>query len=156
VEDRIQSLLRVDGRRPVDAYHREMNIVMCKRCGMARDASGLKKALGEIRVLRDAFWSDVKVPGAGDDINQELEKAVRVADFLELAELITRDALARNESCGGHFREEYQTEEGEALRDNENFQHVAVWEYAGEDSDPVRHIEPLVFERVTPTQRSYK
>jgi succinate dehydrogenase / fumarate reductase flavoprotein subunit len=116
----------------------------------------LTSAITRIGALRERFWSEVRVPGTGGELNQELEKAARVADFLELGELIARDALAREESAGGHFREEFQTEEGEARRDDENFQHVAVWESAGDGVEPIRHIEPLEFDTVTPTQRSYK
>jgi succinate dehydrogenase / fumarate reductase flavoprotein subunit len=123
---------------------------------MSRTEKGLAESIDKIRALRAEFWSDVKVPGVGGDLNQELEKAGRVADHLELAELMCRDALKRNESCGGHFREEYQTEEGEALRDDENFTNVTVWEYKGEDSEPTPHVEDLEFETVQPTQRSYK
>jgi len=123
---------------------------------MARNEAGLKKALGLIPELRQRFWENVKVPGSGDDLNQSLELAGRVADFLELGELMCRDALERRESCGGHFREEWQTPEGEALRDDQNFCHVAAWEYTGEQSAPMRHIEPLAFENVHLATRSYK
>ena len=123
---------------------------------MARTEAGLKKALQRIPELREAFWKDVKVVGSGEDLNQSLELAGRVADFLELGELMCLDALERRESCGGHFREEYQTPEGEALRDDENFCHVAAWEYAGEGKTPIRHVEPLSFENVHLSVRSYK
>jgi succinate dehydrogenase / fumarate reductase flavoprotein subunit len=123
---------------------------------MARNASGLRHALEKIPEIREEFWQNVNVPGSGEELNQSLEKAGRVADFLELGELMCLDALAREESCGGHFREEHQTEEGEAKRDDERFCHVAVWEYAGEGKAPVRHIEPLNFEFVHLAQRSYK
>jgi len=123
---------------------------------MSRNEKGLSEAIDKIRALKAEFWSDVRVPGDGESLNQELEKAGRVADLFEVAELMCRDARHRNESCGGHFREEYRTDEGEALRDDENFTNVTVWEYKGEDSDPEAHVEDLVFETVQPTQRSYK
>ncbi len=123
---------------------------------MARSKKGLETALQKIPALREEFWKDVTVLGANEEINQSLEKAGRVADFLELGELMCRDALEREESCGGHFREEYQTEDGEALRDDEKFCHVAVWEYQGPGRKPLRHQEPLVFENVRLSQRSYK
>ncbi len=156
VDGRIRKVLAVRGTRTVDDFHRELGRIVWDKVGMARNREGLEEAIREVRKLREAFWHDVRVPGENGELNQELEKALRVADFLELAELMARDALAREESCGGHFREEHQTEEGEALRDDERFAHVAVWEYRGEDAEPKRHVEPLVFEVVTPTQRSYK
>jgi succinate dehydrogenase / fumarate reductase flavoprotein subunit len=156
VEARTAKLLGVGGSRTVDSLHRELGMLMLDECGMSRTAPGLTAAIEKIRALRETFWSDVRVPGEGADLNQELEKAGRVADHLELAELMCRDALQRNESCGGHFREEYQTEEGEALRDDQNFTNVTVWEHGGEDAPPRRHTEDLVFETVHPTQRSYK
>jgi succinate dehydrogenase / fumarate reductase flavoprotein subunit len=156
VSGRTEKLLAISGSRSVDSLHRELGMLMLDECGMARNEKGLKEAIEKIRALKAEFWSDVRVTGEGSELNQELEKAGRVADFFELAELMCRDALERNESCGGHFREESQTEEGEALRDDENFTNVTVWEYTGEDSEPVAHVEDLVFETVTPTQRSYK
>jgi succinate dehydrogenase / fumarate reductase flavoprotein subunit len=123
---------------------------------MARNEAGLEKALERIPKLRSEFWDNVMVPGDAKDLNQTLERANRVADFLEFGELLVRDALERRESCGGHFREESQTEEGEAKRDDENYCHVAAWEHQGDDEAPTRHVEPLVFERVPLTQRSYK
>jgi len=156
VDGRIRKVLAVRGTRTVDDFHRELGRIVWDKVGMARNREGLEEAIREVRKLREAFWHDVRVPGENGELNQELEKALRVADFLELAELMARDALAREESCGGHFREEHQTEEGEALRDDERFAHVAVWEYRGEDAEPKRHVEPLVFEVVTPAQRSYK
>ena len=129
---------------------------MWEECGMARNDAGLKRALAKIPELRAEFWENVKVLGASDNINQELEKAGRVADFLELGELVCLDALHRTESCGGHFREESQTEEGEALRDDEHFAYVAAWEFGGQNAQPVLHREPLVFENVELAQRSYK
>ncbi len=156
VQKRLDKIMAVKGTKTVDTFHRELGKIMWDKVGMSRNEAGLKDAIKQIQELRAEFWDNVRVPGDQHNINQELEKAGRVADFLELGELIARDALARDESAGGHFREEHQTEGGEALRDDEHFQHVAVWEFTGEDSEPVRHIEPLEFERVTPTQRSYK
>ncbi|HUK12085.1 MAG TPA: FAD-binding protein, partial [Thermoanaerobaculaceae bacterium] len=156
VADRTRRLLDAKGHRTVDAFHRELGSILWERCGMSRTAAGLQQAIGEVRALRDAFWRDVRVPGLGSDLNQELEKAGRVADYFELGELMCRDALERNESCGAHFREEYQTPEGEARRDDERFCHVAVWEHAGDDKPAVRHAEPLEFEAVHLAQRSYK
>jgi succinate dehydrogenase / fumarate reductase flavoprotein subunit len=129
---------------------------MWDKCGMARNAAGLRQAMARIPELREAFWRDVNVPGSHAELNQALEKAGRVADFLELAELMCRDALHREESCGGHFREEHQTPDGEALRDDAHFAYVAAWEYAGEGREPVLHREPLDFEYVHLAQRSYK
>lgn len=153
---RLEKLVAVKGNRSVDSFHRELGLEMLDKCGMSRTAEGLKEARQKIRALREQFWNEVRVPGEMNGLNPELEKAARVADFLELAELMCVDALERNESCGGHFREEYQTPEGEALRNDAEFQHVAAWEYTGPGKDPVRHEEPLVFEFVTPSQRSYK
>ena len=149
-------LLDIKGSRTVDSFHRELGKLMWDKCGMARNAAGLREALARIPELREEFWRDVNVPGSGAELNQALEKAGRVADFLELAELICRDALHREESCGGHFREEHQTEEGEARRDDERFAYVAAWEYAGRDTEPRLHREPLHFEYVHLAQRSYK
>jgi succinate dehydrogenase / fumarate reductase, flavoprotein subunit len=151
-----KKLLAVKGKRTVDSFHRELGKIMWELCGMARTAEGLTKALQLIPPLRDEFWRNVNVPGSDVELNQALEKAGRVADFLELAELLCRDALHRNESCGGHFREEYQTPDGEALRDDQNFAYVAAWEYAGAGKDPILNKEPLVFENVKLSQRSYK
>ena len=156
VEARTERLLSINGSRTVDEIHRELGMVMLDKCGMSRNEKGLTDAIDKIRELKAEFWSDIKVPGTGEELNQELEKAGRVADLFELAELMCMDARQRNESCGGHFREEYKTEEGEARRDDENFTNVTVWEYKGEDSDPEAHIEDLDFETVEPTQRSYK
>ncbi len=152
----IQRLLGVNGQRTVDSFHRELGQILWEYCGMSRNEAGLKKALARIPELREEFWRNVNVLGANEEFNQCLEKAGRVADFLELAELMCWDALERNESCGAHFREEYQTPEGEALRDDANYAHVAVWEYQGEGRKPLRHTEPLTFEHVIPTVRSYK
>jgi succinate dehydrogenase / fumarate reductase, flavoprotein subunit len=149
-------LLSTKGTRTVDSYHRELGKIMWEYCGMARTAEGLKTALSQIPGLREQFWRDVKVLGTGEELNQSLEKAGRVADFLELAELLCLDALERNESCGGHFREEYQTPEGEARRDDEHYSYVAAWEYRGAGIRPALHQEPLTFEYVHPAQRSYK
>jgi succinate dehydrogenase / fumarate reductase flavoprotein subunit len=156
VEGRTKKLIEINGSRTVDSLHRELGLLMLDECGMARTEKGLTEAIDKIAALRAEFWSDVRVTGTGTELNQELEKAGRVADFFELAELMCRDALRREESCGGHFREEFQTEEGEALRDDENWTNVTVWEYTGEDSEPVAHTEDLEFETVQPTQRSYK
>jgi len=156
VQARVAKLLAVRGQRTVDDFHRQLGLVMWDHCGMARTNDGLKKARSRIQELRAEFWQNVRVPGTERDFNQSLEKAGRVADFLEFAELMILDALARQESCGGHFNEAYQTEENEAKRDDANFCHAAAWEFTGEDKDPVLHKEPLVFENVHLTQRSYK
>jgi len=156
VQERAAKLLAVRGRRTVDDFHRHLGLVMWDHCGMARNNDGLKKARSRIQELRAEFWQNVRVPGTERDFNQSLEKAGRVADFLEFAELMILDALARQESCGGHFNEAYQTEENEAKRDDANFCHAAAWEFTGEEKEPVRHEEPLVFENVHLTQRSYK
>ncbi|HET8762931.1 MAG TPA: fumarate reductase/succinate dehydrogenase flavoprotein subunit [Gemmatimonadales bacterium] len=156
VKERTRKLLAVNGTRSVDSFHRELGQLMWDKCGMARTAEGLSEALEQIPLLREQFWKDVRVLGSGEQLNQSLEKAGRVADFLELAELICRDALHRNESCGGHFREEYQTPDGEALRDDEHFAYVAAWEYKGDGHVPELHKEPLTFEHVHLAQRSYK
>ncbi|MGN9777393.1 fumarate reductase/succinate dehydrogenase flavoprotein subunit [Micromonospora sp. H33] len=154
VEDRIQRLLAVNGDRTVDSFHRELGQIMWEHCGMERSEAGLRKAIDEIRALREEFWQRVRIIGDGDGLNQSLEKAGRVADFFELAELMCIDALHREESCGGHFRAEHQTPDGEAQRDDERFAYVAAWEYGAEQ--PVLHKEDLKFEYVHPTQRSYK
>ncbi|MGW4112828.1 fumarate reductase/succinate dehydrogenase flavoprotein subunit [Actinosynnema sp. NPDC004786] len=155
VRGRVKTLLAVDGDRTVESFHRELGRLMWDECGMERDAAGLRKALERIPELREEFWARVKVPGDGERLNQELEKAGRVADFLELAELMCVDALHREESCGGHFRSESRTPDGEALRDDANFSYVAAWEYTGVGRPPVLHKEELVFEHVTPSTRSY-
>lgn len=149
-------LLSINGKRTVDDFHRELGNIMWEYCGMGRNDTGLMKARTLIQSLRGEFWENVKVPGIDKDINQSLERAGRVADFLEFAELMIIDALTRRESCGGHFNEAFQTEENEALRDDENFCHVSAWEYTGKDKDPLLNKEPLVFENVKLTQRSYK
>ncbi len=155
VRERISRLLGVGGRHSVDHFHKELGKIMWNKCGMSRNQQGLEEAISEIRALREEFWKDVRVPGGADELNPELEKAGRVADFLELGELVCVDALYRRESCGGHFREEYQTEEGEALRDDEHFCHVAAWEYKENGAFDL-HAEPLNYEVMHPTQRSYK
>ena len=149
-------LLSVRGREPVSHFHKRLGQILWQHCGMARNRAGLEAALGEIPALREEFWANGLVPGTGDSLNQSLERAVRVADFLELGELLCRDALAREESCGCHFREEHQYPDGECMRDDENFAHVAAWEYAGEGSAPVRNAEPLSYETVKMSVRNYK
>jgi succinate dehydrogenase / fumarate reductase, flavoprotein subunit len=158
VEARTRRLLGINGKRSVDSFHRELGLLLWDKCGMARNAAGLREALERIPALREEFWCDVRVPGDGEEFNQSLERAGRIADFLEFAELMCTDALTRDESCGGHFREEHQTPDGEALRDDENFADVFAWEYQGNGSvaAPKLHREPLVFETVELTQRSYK
>ena len=148
--------MNASGKHSVDYYHKKLGKIMWNKCGMARNAQGLQEALDEIKELREDFWANVKVPGAAEGKNAELEKAGRVADFLELGELFAKDALHRNESCGGHFREEYQTEEGEALRDDENFKYVAAWEYKGNPRDAQLHKEELDFKNIELKTRSYK
>jgi succinate dehydrogenase / fumarate reductase flavoprotein subunit len=152
---RLDKLFSIDGTRTADSFHRELGTLLWDYCGMGRNEGGLRKALDRIPELREEFWQSVKVPGSGQELNQQLEKANRVADFLEFAELMALDALVREESCGGHFREEYRTEEGEAQRDDENFSHVAAWEYGGPEQGPVLHKEALEFDYVHLTQRSY-
>jgi succinate dehydrogenase / fumarate reductase flavoprotein subunit len=156
VEGRIQRLLSIDGTRTVDSLHRELGQVCQDYCGMSRNGAGLEKAVGDIAALRDEYWRNVKVLGANEELNQALEKAGRVADYFELAELMCRDALDRQESCGTHFREEFQTPEGEALRNDEDYAYVSAWEYRGEGEKPVLHKESLEFDNVPPSQRSYK
>jgi len=156
VRDRIEKLMAGDGKHSVDHYHKILGKIMWNKCGMSRNAKELEEAIHEIAALREEFWQHVRVPGTADSKNAELEKAGRVADFLELGELFAKDALNRNESCGGHFREEYQTEEGEALRDDENFMFVSAWEYKGEPKDAVLHKEQLEYENIEVKTRSYK
>ena len=153
---RIDKLLGVNGKRTAVAFHRDLGKILWNNCGMARNAKGLTDAISAVRELRGRFWKEVKVVGGADEFNQGLERAGRVADYMEFAELLCRDALEREESCGGHFREEHQTEENEARRDDEKFSHVAAWEFKGDGADPVRHKEELKFEHVKLTQRSYK
>jgi succinate dehydrogenase / fumarate reductase flavoprotein subunit len=158
VRAKIDNILRVNGSRSLDSIHRELGTLLWNKCGMARNAEGLREALAKIPELRDEFWRTVRVPGKGQDFNQSLERAGRVADFLEFAELMCIDALERDESCGGHFREEHQTPDGEALRDDDKFATVFAWEFQGNGqiAAPKLHREPLHFETVHLTQRSYK
>ena len=153
---RNETLLGVNGKKTVESLHRDLGKIMWDNCGMSRNKKDLESAITSIKELKKEFWNNVFVPGKDTELNPELEKAGRVADFIELGELMIHDALDRNESCGGHFREEYQTSEGEALRDDDNYTFVSAWEYQGEDSTPKRHKEDLNFKEVTPTQRSYK
>lgn len=155
VADRINQLMNIKGRQTVESFHKRLGKIMWDKCGMARNAAGLQQAIDEIRALKKEFWSDVRIPGIVEEMNPELDKANRVADFIELGELMCIDALNRNESCGGHFREESQTEEGEAKRDDENFAYVAAWELKGEHNWEL-HKEELSFEVAKPSQRSYK
>ncbi len=156
VKAQINTLLNAKGNKTVDEFHRELGKIMWEYCGMSRSAEGLKFAKAKIKEIRAEFWKNVKITGTNEELNITLEKALRVADFLELGELMVTDALNRNESCGGHFREEYQTEEGEARRDDENYAYVAAWEYTGAEQEEVLHKEQLIFENVKLTQRSYK
>jgi succinate dehydrogenase / fumarate reductase flavoprotein subunit len=156
VQARIDKLFAVKGDETVDSFHRRLGHIMWHYVGMARNKEGLEKAIKEIQELRKEFWQRVKVPGEKTGMNVELEKALRVADFLEQGELMALDALTRNESSGGHFREEYQTEEGEALRDDVNFKHVAAWEYMGDDKPAKLHKEELKYENIEVKQRNYK
>jgi succinate dehydrogenase / fumarate reductase flavoprotein subunit len=154
-EDQLRMLLSVDGDRTPDSFHKEIGELLWDQCGMARTDEGLRKALDRIPQIREEFWRRIKVPGSGEQLNQALEKANRVIDYLELAELLCLDALHRTESCGGHFREESQTAGGEAARQDDEFSYAAAWEYTGTGTAPVLHKEDLVFEYVHPTQRSY-
>ena len=156
VDEQVRKMLSVNGNRTVDDIHRELGRVLWDNCGMARTEQSLTKALSEIPAIRDEFWKNVRVLGENETRNQSLEKAGRVADFIEFGELMVLDALHRNESCGGHFREEYQTDEGEALRDDEHFSYVAAWEFNGVGAEPTLHKEPLEFEYAHPSTRSYK
>jgi succinate dehydrogenase / fumarate reductase flavoprotein subunit len=156
VKGRIDRLMNVKGKKTVDDFHRDLGLLLWDKCGMGRNDAGLRDAIKKIPELRDRFWKEVNVLGDSGELNQSLEKAGRVADFLEFGELLCQDALDRKESCGGHFREEYQTEEGEALRDDENFAYVSAWEYGGESKQPTLHKEPLVFESARLATRSYK
>jgi succinate dehydrogenase / fumarate reductase flavoprotein subunit len=156
VNERTNKLLTIKGKRTATSFHRELGKMLWEKCGMARNAAGLQEAIKRIPELREQFWRDLLLPGNSGELNQSLELAGRVADFLEFGELLCRDALVREESCGGHFREEFQTPDGEARRDDERFAHVAVWEHKGEGKEPVRHSEPLTFENIHLAQRSYK
>jgi len=153
---RTKRLLGVKGKRSISSFHRELGKIMWDHCGMARDKKGLEHALGKLPGLREEFWKNVSVPGSGQELNQSLEVAGRVADFLELGELMCLDALERDESCGCHFRLEHQMADGEARRNDEKFCNVAAWEYAGEETKPNRHVEPLTYENVELAVRSYK
>ncbi len=155
VSDRIHTLMNIKGKQSVESFHKRLGKIMWEKCGMARNAKGLQEAITEIQALKKEFWSDVRIPGEIGEMNPELDKANRVADFIELGELMCKDALNRNESCGGHFREEYQTEDGEAMRDDEKYMYVAAWEYAGESNWKL-HKEDLKYELIKPTQRNYK
>ena len=156
VEERTKKLLSIGGKRSSTWFHRELGKIMWDHCGMARSREGLERALQQIPALREEFWADLRVPGSGEALNQSLESAGRVADFLELAELMCIDALHREESSGGHFRVEHQTPSGDALRRDDVFAYVAAWEYAGEGKKPILHQEPLVFENVPLATRSYR
>ncbi len=156
VEDRIRDLLSIKGDKTVDQLHKKLGQIMWDHVGMSRNKEGLEIAVEEIARLKNDFWTGLKIPGKADNVNQELEKAGKLADFIELADLMARDALQRNESCGGHYREEYTTQEGEALRDDKTGNYVAVWQYKGPDKVPAMQKEELKFENVAPTQRSYK
>ena len=156
VKKTIESLINNDGDTPVDDFHRRLGLIMWNQCGMSRNKSGLMDAIIEIQALREEFYKKVSVPGSANDLNPELDKASRVADFLELGELMCKDALSRSESCGGHFREESQTEEGEALRDDDNFAFVSAWEYTGMPSEAILHKEQLEYDNIELKQRSYK
>jgi succinate dehydrogenase / fumarate reductase flavoprotein subunit len=152
----VQRLIDIKGTRPVDSFHRELGLIIWDYCGMARSAEGLTEAIGKVQKLRKEFWSDLKLIGGADGINMELERAGRVADFLEFGELMCLDALTRDESCGGHFRTEHQSPEGEALRNDEQFSFVSAWKYEGEGNTSTLVKEPLVYEQVKPSTRSYK
>jgi len=155
-QDRIDRVLAVNGKRTMREFHRAVGAIAWDHMGMARTDAGLKTAIGQIRALRDEFWQDVHVTGDKNNLNPALDYAGRVADYMEFAELLARDALHREESCGGHFREEYQTPDNEARRDDERFSYVAAWEFTGVGAEPVMHKESLEFEEVHPSQRSYK
>jgi succinate dehydrogenase / fumarate reductase flavoprotein subunit len=156
VDGLVKKLMAIKGKEPVAFYHKKLGKIMWNQCGMARTKEGLNQGIADIQALKKDFWSNVNVPGSAENLNQALEKALRVADFIELGELMCRDALTREESCGGHFREEYQHADGECLRDDVNFAHVAAWEFQGEDKVPLRNIEPLNYETVKMSMRSYK
>ncbi len=155
-KDRIERILNIKGNKTVHEIHKELGLILWNYVGMSRNKKGLEKAIQEIPKVREEFWKNVKVTGSGAELNKSLEEALRLADFLELGELIARDALMREESCGGHFRTEHITEEGEAKRDDNNFTFVSAWEYKGENQEPEMHKENLEFEFVELTQRSYK
>jgi succinate dehydrogenase / fumarate reductase flavoprotein subunit len=156
VRNRIAKLMSIKGKHSVDTFHRQLGKIMWEKVGMGRTRQSCSEAISEIKALREEFWKEVRVTGSENELNPELEKALRVADFLELGELIAKDALNREESCGGHFRLEYQTEEGEALRRDDEFKYVAAWEYKGEGQEPVLNREPLIYENIKLAQRNYK
>ncbi len=156
IDDRIQKLMNIKGKHPVDYFHKKLGNIMWDNVGMGREAVGLKKAVVEIDALKKEFWANVRIPGVANTTNQELEKALRLADYLEIGQLMARDAFDREESCGGHFRLEHQTEEGEALRHDDEFAYVSCWEYMGEDKEPVMYKEPLDYEFIVREQRNYK
>lgn len=156
VKKRIQKIISVKGKESPRSFHKRLGHIIWDKCGMARDKEGLTGAIKEIQELRSEFWDNLRVVGDEKGLNQELERAGRVADFMEFGELLCRDALTREESCGGHFRTEYQTEDGEATRDDKNYSFVSVWEYKGDDKEPALHKEPLVYEEVKLATRSYK
>jgi succinate dehydrogenase / fumarate reductase flavoprotein subunit len=156
VNDLIKKFLSINGQRTPDSFHKQLGKIIWDKCGMARNKKGLEQAIQEIKAIREEFWKNLKVVGTAEGLNQSLEKAGRVADFIELGEMMCYDALTREESCGGHFREEHQTEDGEALRHDDKFLHAAVWEYKGPNIAPERHIEPLVYENIKLATRSYK
>jgi succinate dehydrogenase / fumarate reductase flavoprotein subunit len=148
--------MQIKGTQPVDALHRKFGLLLWDTVGMARNKKGLEKAIKDFSSLKAEFWSDARIPGGVDEMNPELEKAGRVADFIEMGELMARDALQREESCGGHFREEFQTEEGEAKRNDDDFMFVAAWQYTGANQEPVLNKEPLVYESIKVQSRNYK
>ena len=156
LQDRITRIMNVKGNKSVDDLHKELGHIMWDNVGMGRDKAGLEKAIVKLDELKKEFWSNVYVPGEANDLNVELEKALRLADFIEIGTLMAHDAMDREESCGGHFRIEHQTEEGEAKRDDENFAYVSCWEYQGEDKDPIMYKEELVYEETVRAQRNYK
>jgi succinate dehydrogenase / fumarate reductase flavoprotein subunit len=156
VRERHEKLMAIKGTQTVDSFHKRLGLIMWDYVGMGRSKEGLEKAIGMIKDLKKEFWSDVRIPGKIEELNTELDKAMRVADFLDLGELMAYDALDRNESCGGHFREEYQTEEGEALRDDANYTFVSAWEYKGDGQAPELHKEKLIYENIEVKQRNYK
>jgi succinate dehydrogenase / fumarate reductase, flavoprotein subunit len=156
IHDRLNRLMSINGKHSVDSFHKKFGLELWEMVGMSRNKAGLEKALSEFKALKEQFWKDIRIPGDKNEMNPELEKAGRVADFIEIGELIARDALQREESCGGHFREEFQTEEGEALRNDKDFMYVAAWEYKGPDKEPEVHKEPLVYENIEVKQRNYK
>ena len=156
IRGQIDRLMGINGKRSVDSFHRQLGHIMWDMVGMGRNSEGLKKAVTAIQELRKEFWKDVKVTGKKDNVNNELEKALRLMDFLELGELMARDALHREESCGGHFREEHQTQDGEAKRNDDDFKYVGVWEYKGENQEPTMHVEPLNYEFIEVKTRNYK